>query len=624
MASSGKPGRMKKLNFDSLFDWLDEEKVTKPKPKSRKREPTSVPPAVSGKNTRDGSESTSRSKSVAVAPNEVGVKIATTKTSKQHKLFSDFEKAFPSKKIHKSHVVQRQKATAKTKSSDNDEVEECLANASNSHFLQLAAGEVPKKKRNTGRVKTRTNKELQVWLNQLSEPDKALDAARVKGKCLQEKRRQLQRQQSTLQKQKRIEMMVRCTPLNGSSKWSFDLLPDEPLKHVASYLTSLSRVLFDIALSGDVLSSIDGNSRGVAGDHWDTLDFGEIEISLAKKLRDRHLKAILLRIDAVNNLKRLTLTNCVKITGVGLEPLRGSIVIEQIDLSILNMYWRGWGAYAYLPTPQIVVSDHVEPILDSIIAREGSALKHLQFPMVSKPSNEFYNRYNDMLRLRNHRRNCFKCNRISRPVLGLSRPHDDGTVQYNTCYGCLNHFCGLCRNEEHMLNASLCHGCGRYYCLDCKTITRCNCCNKCFCTTCEENFTDCCISTCDRKICSDCTSKQTCEMCKRSWCQLCSSGRNIELWDVGMNSKRLHCTSCLSCAVCGGHADPDYWCKYCSDYFCGRCFRDKETQEHDEDYYEYTDMCAACKEDGQGYRQRRRETHIVYGDAFTSAPICDM
>ena len=117
---------MKKVSFDSLFNWLDEEAVTKPKPKSRKRESsTPVPPAVSGKNTRDESEShTNRSKSVAVTPTEVGIQIATTKTSEQQKLFSDFEKAFPSKKIHKSHVVQWQKATAKSKSSDNDDVED--------------------------------------------------------------------------------------------------------------------------------------------------------------------------------------------------------------------------------------------------------------------------------------------------------------------------------------------------------------------------------------------------------------------------------------------------------------------------------------------------------------------
>lgn len=336
---------------------------------------------------------------------------------------------------------------------------------------------------------TRTNKELQVWLNQLSESDKELDAASVKRKRPQEKRQQLQRQHSMPQNQKQIEKKIRSTPLNDNSKRSFDRLPDEPLKHVASYLTAVSRVLFDIALNGDVLSSIDDNSRGVAGDPT-SLDFGEIEISLAKKLRDKHLKAILLRIDAVNNLKRLNLMNCVEITGVGLEPLRGSIVIEQIDLGILRISWRGWEAYANLPTPQISVSDHVEPILDSIIAREGCALKHLQFSLVSKPSIGFYNRYNKMLRLRNHRRNCSKCNRNSNPVIRLSRQHD-GTVQYNTCYGCLNHYCGSCRNGEQMSNASLCHGCGRYYCLDCTTITRCGYCGKRFCTNCEEHFNEC-------------------------------------------------------------------------------------------------------------------------------------
>ena len=620
---------MKKLNFDSLFDWLDEEEVTKPKPKSRKREPTSVPQAVSGKNTRDGSESTSRSKSVAVKPKEVGIKIATSKTSEQQKLFT-VGKSFPSKKIRKTHVVQRQKATAKTKSDGNGKVEEWLDNASayNRYLLQLdsedSEDEGPKKKRNNtvrvaptagSRVKfTRTNKALQAKPKKqtIKSADKALAAASVKGRRMQEKRRRRQQQHSMLLEQKRIqkqiEMKIRSTPLNGNCKWSFDLLPDLPLKHVASYLPAVSRVLFDIALHGNVLSSINDNSRGVAG-YPPTLDFGEIEISLAKKLRDKDLKAILQRIDAVHNLKRLNLMNCFEITGVGLEPLRGSIVIEQIDVSILREY----GAYTDLPRPQILVSDHVEPILDSIIAQEGCALKHLQFPKMSKPSIEFNNRYNEMLRLRNRRRDCFKCNRIH-PYGGFSRG-----VQCNTCCGCLNHFCGFCRNGKQMLYARLCHGCERYYCLDCATITHCDDCDKYFCTTCEENFTDCCIPECARKFCSDCTSNSTCDNCERSWCQRCSTGRNVQLCDVGMNSKILHCTKCLFCATCDRHADTDCLCECCSQYYCRRCFVDYDRPQEDG----CMDVCAACKEDGRGYRyceRREREMRLEDDGAFTTAP----
>ena len=57
---------------------------------------------------------------------------------------------------------------------------------------------------------------------------------------------------------------------------------------------------------------------------------------MAKKQTDRNIHDILICIDAVNNVKRLTLTNCTKITGIGLRPLRGSLIIEQIDLSLVG------------------------------------------------------------------------------------------------------------------------------------------------------------------------------------------------------------------------------------------------------------------------------------------------
>eukprot|EP00985_Skeletonema_marinoi_P006094 scaffold2645_cov96-Skeletonema_marinoi.AAC.1 len=68
----------------------------------------------------------------------------------------------------------------------------------------------------------------------------------------------------------------------------------------------------------------------------ETLDFEDIEEDLAIKLSDGDISAVLTCIDAVNRLKTLKLTNCINIIGVGLEPLRGSSIIEQIDLSLVE------------------------------------------------------------------------------------------------------------------------------------------------------------------------------------------------------------------------------------------------------------------------------------------------
>ena len=107
-------------------------------------------------------------------------------------------------------------------------------------------------------------------------------------------------------------------------------LPIGLFQHVSSYLPTTTQALFSVAVQEqENISSIILSSNA-----WDTLDFGDIEKDLAAKLSDDDITAILLRIDAINNLKTLKLTNCINISGIGLKPLRRSMIIEQIDLSL--------------------------------------------------------------------------------------------------------------------------------------------------------------------------------------------------------------------------------------------------------------------------------------------------
>ena len=116
----------------------------------------------------------------------------------------------------------------------------------------------------------------------------------------------------------------------------FDL-PTEALSHVAGYLPRPSRAMFAITMNDDELSSV---ILGLSGapqnrEQYDILDFGEVEGSLASKITDDILQDILIRIDAYAKLRRLKLAGCVNITGTGLDTLRGSIILEQIDLSLV-------------------------------------------------------------------------------------------------------------------------------------------------------------------------------------------------------------------------------------------------------------------------------------------------
>eukprot|EP00985_Skeletonema_marinoi_P028517 scaffold25143_cov73-Skeletonema_marinoi.AAC.1 len=94
-----------------------------------------------------------------------------------------------------------------------------------------------------------------------------------------------------------------------------------------------SRALFAVALDCREVE----RSSAIAGG-WVALDFGDIEKDLATKLSDEDIRGVLLSIDAINNLRSLWLTNCINITGVGLEPLRGSTIIQQIDLSLVCVH----------------------------------------------------------------------------------------------------------------------------------------------------------------------------------------------------------------------------------------------------------------------------------------------
>eukprot|EP00985_Skeletonema_marinoi_P028035 scaffold23822_cov143-Skeletonema_marinoi.AAC.1 len=158
-------------------------------------------------------------------------------------------------------------------------------------------------------------------------------------------------------------------------------------------------------------------------------------------MTDDTIEKVLMCIVAVNNVKRLKLTNCFRITGAGLEPLRGSAIIEQIDLSIVGEH----------ENPDIgqfpmILCDRVLPILDSIVEREGCALKHTQFPYLWRcvPSTEsdfhaFCRRYNQMWRNREEIR-CLGCN--SRLPTGGNQWIETGTYRYgsqrHTCYDCLS------------------------------------------------------------------------------------------------------------------------------------------------------------------------------------------
>ena len=136
----------------------------------------------------------------------------------------------------------------------------------------------------------------------------------------------------------------------------------------------------------------------ISSTSWSVLDFSDIEKSLAAKLSDDDIDEILRCIDAVNNLHILKLAGCVNISGVGLNTLRSSVAIQQIDMSSVGKH------EVPLIEPKPLLSEtKVLPILDGIISRgRGSSLKQLEFPKKwrkaqSTQFSQFLERYSNYL-----------------------------------------------------------------------------------------------------------------------------------------------------------------------------------------------------------------------------------
>jgi hypothetical protein len=372
-------------------------------------------------------------------------------------------------------------------------------------------------------------------------------------------------------------------------------LPSGILTHVATYLASpTSRALFAVALATDQnAASADERNSAIIGDEWDMLNFGDIEKELAEKLSDEHIKKVLVCIDAVNKVKRLKLTNCVNITGAGSEPLRGSTIIQQIDLSLVGKN------QSPLLTPQPPIScELVLPILDSIIEREGSALMHLQFPSVWSEGwqgrsqqfqffEQFLRRYNEMLDNRGGV-SCLKCNTNLPPE--NNRGENGSWIDFSggcrnqkyTCCECLKHYCESCEDSDDegvFKTLRYCQKCKRRLCADCTKMGWCEVCENWFCVGCDPCTV--CPGDCCDYMCNECITNRgkQCSNCERHVCGDCASWFSCGMFFCGDCPRYdwRYCGLCL-CPVClcddcneKRGIDALRFCEDCQEWRCSAC-----------------------------------------------------
>ena len=226
--------------------------------------------------------------------------------------------------------------------------------------------------------------------------------------------------------------------------------PDALLVQSAEYLSNTSCVSFAMALTSHNMmsqqpSTISTAIANASKQNWDNTDLKEVQDICGHILNDIDVKWILFAIDGVHKIKSLKITNCIGITGVGLEPLRESIILESIDLSLVGDHERP----TINPEPQIFVSA-VVPTLESIINTEGNSFVHVQLPKTwrDEKSNiltQFLQRFDRELNRR--RIKCMygceaTCESNEHSSLLHWRPEDEyyGIIRM-TCYQCKKIFC---------------------------------------------------------------------------------------------------------------------------------------------------------------------------------------
>lgn len=344
-------------------------------------------------------------------------------------------------------------------------------------------------------------------------------------------------------------------------------VPIEALKHVSSFLPDPSRALFAVALDKKNLSRRE--YQAIAGNHWTTLDFGQIERTLAEKLTDDDISAVLSCIDSVRTVKKLRLANCINITGVGLEPLRGSRVIEHIDLSLVPDHTS-----PILDPEPPISQDIVLPILSTVVGRR---LKVIEFPRVWRQDEaefqlfrhgeeNFYNQFLQLFVLSMNFGRGFRCDECQEEIPPNFSTEADGTQRF-ICYKCHNCYCEDC---DYNVELIFCEKCERHYCDACMDHIVCESCDSMYCAQCET-LTFC--EDCGADLCNDCTIEKPCKQCNKTL-RSCSCGAHYDN-DTGEFT-----------------SDEKKGCSYCPNSFCDDCISSGYLSKCDNCMKGHCDRCA--------------------------------
>ena len=374
-------------------------------------------------------------------------------------------------------------------------------------------------------------------------------------------------------------------------------LPNETLTKIAGYLAFPSQAIVAVALTAESAkfrmityeSQILKVSKDIitsaisSCDDWDTVDFGDIELSLTARLSDDDIEsifAILLRCELDHRVRSVFFTGCMGIKGNCIRPLRYFANLLHVDLSlvgrnsgayetdvcslehdavidILNLHVRGWGCLKLVRLPDKFIRDpsdetrqFLHELSESIERRGGAcsncdaALGFLEYQRAI----EYHNGSSSIVPSYGRSLTC--CGRCLEDFCQMS--------------GCHMFFCQNCRTNScrECVSFDACHVCLCRICNDCREVNnvefgidgwdRCRDCGE---ITCEDCFDSC--PDCNYTPCMECSPILRCERCGKQACEECGSGEEFRI-DWCEDGYHCFCKQCrmdlcmegLDCGPC--------------------------------------------------------------------------
>ncbi|KAL9186227.1 hypothetical protein ACHAXT_005465 [Thalassiosira profunda] len=356
----------------------------------------------------------------------------------------------------------------------------------------------------------------------------------------------------------------------------FDL-PEAIVQNVAIFLPKTSAGFLAVAMTASPTTWGDSDwqleptaaSKAIvsayANEHgkdvWDIIDFEDIrgtlrksfrvgdnrfvqEKDLAPELDDNDIGALLACIGATHIVRRIKLTGCTKVLGHGLEPLRGSMVLEQFDFSLVAQHGDPNWVHGVLS------EEAVAPILSSIVQKEGNSLKHIQLAadwvlneteIKNAALKQCLEDFNDSLNSRPF--GCSGCGSDRDGCLGTGgdddwfaywpkdEPKDHSAVSGYS--GVPPAHCCICGTDEDNFNNN------SDYCTGCSKFDACTTCNDIVCYECSA-------CDCDWPSCSNCVLG--CAHCDEVYCTHCQTyTKETEGNDLFSFCDRCQEPFCLDC-----------------------------------------------------------------------------